>query len=119
MAETATEDTRQCARRYFEAWTTGDTATAGAALHPDFQFSAGDMQIDGRDAFLSAGAFPRDAVVTMVAEAYEGGVAFQMYDATLDGRTARIVEQLAVKDGLIVRSTFVTDMASFLALTGR
>jgi hypothetical protein len=34
-----------------------------------------------RDAFLDSGAFPRGATVTMVAEAYQDDVAFQLYDA--------------------------------------
>jgi ketosteroid isomerase-like protein len=111
-------DTQQIARRYFDAWTSGDSATVAALLSPDFRFAAGDMTIDGRDAFLDAGAFPRDATTTMVAEAYQGEVAFQMYDATRGDRTIRVVEQLTVRDGKLARSEFVTDMAAFRAFLG-
>jgi ketosteroid isomerase-like protein len=105
--------TQQIARRYYDAWTAGDTTTVTALLAPDFRFTAGDLTIDGRDAFLDSGAFPRDATTTMVAEAYQDEIAFQMYDATRGERTNRIVEQLTVRDGKIVSSVFVTDPAAF------
>lgn len=118
MGEAQTSDTESTARRYFEAWTSGDTPTVASLLAPDFTFAAGDMSIEGRDAFLGAGAYPRDAATTLVAEAYQGETAFQMYDATRDQRTVRIVEQLTVHDGAITSSTFVADMAAFMALLG-
>ena len=105
--------TQQTARRYFDAWTTGDRDTVTALVAPDFSFAAGDLRIDGRDAFLDSGAFPRDATTTMVAEAYQGDIGFQMYDARRGGRSVRIVEQLTVRDGMIASSVFVTDMAAF------
>jgi hypothetical protein len=49
----------------------------------------------------------------MVAEAYDGETAFQMYDATNGSKTARIVEQLTVRNGAIVASTIITDQAAF------
>jgi ketosteroid isomerase-like protein len=107
--------TAQVARRYFRAWTSGDGETVAALLAPDFRFTGAGMEIEGRDAFVSAGAFPADATTTMVAEAYEGEVGFQMYDAKRGDRSVRIVEQLTVRDGLIVSSVFVTDMAAFAA----
>jgi ketosteroid isomerase-like protein len=110
--------TEQIARRYFDAWTSGDSDTVVSLLAPDFQFEAGDMKIDGRDAFLDRGAFPRDATTTMVAEAYQDDVAFQMYDATRADQRIRAVEQLTVRDGMIARSVFVTDMAAFMAFIG-
>ena len=61
-------ETEQVARRYFDAWTSGDNDTAGA--------------------------FPSDATTAMVAEAYQGEVGFQMHDATRGERTVRVVEQL-------------------------
>jgi hypothetical protein len=73
------------------------------------------MTIEGRDAFLDAGAFPADATTTMVAEAYQGEIGFQMYDAERGGRRVRIVEQLTVRDGKLARSVFVADMAAFAA----
>jgi ketosteroid isomerase-like protein len=108
-------DTRQVARRYFDAWTSGDSDTVAALLAPDFSFAAGDLRIDGREAFLAASAFPRDATVTMVAEASEDDVAFQLYDASRGDRIIRVVEQLTVRDGQIASSVFVTDMAAFMA----
>jgi ketosteroid isomerase-like protein len=108
-------DTRQVARRYFDAWTSGEGDTVGALLAPDFSFVAGDLRIDGREAFLAGGAFPKDATVTMVAEASEGDIAFQLYDASRGDRTIRVVEQLTVRAGQIASSVFVTDMAAFMA----
>jgi ketosteroid isomerase-like protein len=116
--EAAVADTQQIARRYHDAWTSGDSTTVTALLAPDFRFEAGDMRIDGRDAFLASGAFPRDATVTMVAEAYQDDVGFQLYDATRGDRTIRVVEQLTVRDGKIASSVFVTDMAAFAAFAG-
>jgi hypothetical protein len=111
-------ETRRVARRYFDAWTSGDGNTVAGLLAPDFSFVAGDLRIDGRDAFLAGGAFPADAATSMVAEAYEDDVAFQLYDATRGGRTIRVVEQLTVRDGRIAGSVFVTDMAAFMAFVG-
>jgi hypothetical protein len=54
----------------------------------------------------------------MSAEAYQDEVAFQMYDATRGDRTIRVVEQLTVRDGMIARSVFVTDMAAFTTFVG-
>lgn len=108
-------DTQQIARRYFDAWTTGDSSTVIKLLAPTFRFTAGNLAIDGRDTFLNSGSFPKDATTTMLAEAYQGDIAFQMYDATRGSHHVRIVEQLTVHDGQIVSSTFVTDPAAFTA----
>jgi ketosteroid isomerase-like protein len=105
--------TQEIARRYFDAWTSGDSETVASLLSPDFRFAGGGMEIEGRDAFLSAGAFPSDATTTMVAEAYQDDIGFQMYDAARGDRAVRIVEQLTVRDDQIVSSVFVTDMAAF------
>jgi ketosteroid isomerase-like protein len=43
--------TQQIARRYFDAWTSGDRDTVTTLLAPDFAFSAGDLK-----AFAGAGA---------------------------------------------------------------
>jgi ketosteroid isomerase-like protein len=110
--------TEQLARRYFDAWTSGDRATVAAVLSPEFTFTAGDLRIDGRQAFLDRGAFPHDATVTMVAEAYQDEVGFQLYDARRGERTIRVAEQLTVRDGRIASSNFVTDMAAFAAFAG-
>jgi hypothetical protein len=110
--------TQQLARRYFDAWTSGDSDTVAAVLAPSFRFEAGDMRIDGRQAFLDSGAFPRDATVTIVAEAYQDDVGFQMYDATRSDQTIRVVEQLTVREGRIASSVFVTDMTRFASFVG-
>lgn len=115
-AEAQTRETERIARSYFEAWTTRNTDAAAAALAEGFEFTAGDMRIEGRDAFLDAGAFPEDATTTLVAEAYQGENGFQMYDATAGGRIVRIVEHLVVRGGAIQSSSFVTDMAAFMGL---
>src|SRR5688500_8865536 len=106
-------ETRRIARGYFDAWTSKNSAGVRAALAPDYEFTAGQLQIKGRDAFLAGAAFPPNATVKMVAEAYEGETAFQMYDATNGGKTARIVEQLTVRNGAIIASTIITDQAAF------
>jgi hypothetical protein len=98
--------------------TAGDSDTVATMLSPDFRFEAGGNSIDRRDAFLDRGAFPADATVTMVAEAYQSEVGFQMYDATRGDRTVRVVEQLTVHDGQITSSVFVTDTATFAAFAG-
>jgi SnoaL-like protein len=116
--EATMSDTQQIARRYFDAWTSGDGDTVATLLSPDFRFAAGDMRIEGRDAFLDSGSFPTDATTTMVAEAYQDEVGFQMYDAERGDRTIRVVEQLTVRDGKIASSAFVTDMAAFMAFVG-
>ena len=110
--------TQQVARCYYDAWTSGDRHTVTTLLAPTFRFAAGDLKIDGREAFLEGGAFPRDATVTMVAEAYQDEVGFQLYDATRGDRTIRVAEQLTVRDGMITSSNFVTDMAAFAAFAG-
>ena len=111
-----TQSTEATARKYFAAWTSGDSSTVAALLAPDFTFAAGDLSIAGRDAFLNAGAFPRDAQTTMVADAYQDQTAFQLYDATRGPPIVRIVEQLTVRDGVIRSSTFIADPTAFAAL---
>jgi ketosteroid isomerase-like protein len=111
-------NTQQIARRYHDAWTSGDSKTVATLLSADFRFTAGDNRIGGREAFLDSGAFPEDATITMVAEAYQDDVGFQMYDATRGDQTIRIVEQLTVRDGRIISSEFVTDMGAFAGFIG-
>lgn len=116
MSTDHTRRTEETARRYFDAWTSRDSSTVAALLASDFRFASGAMSIEGKDEFLNAGAFPRDAKTMMVAEAYQGETAFQMYDATRGANKVRIVEQLTVRDGLIRSSNFVADMSAFMAL---
>lgn len=110
-----TDDTQDVLRRYFDAWTNRRSAETASLLAADFRFEAGPMVVEGRDAFLDAGAFPADAKVTMVAEAYQHDIGFQLYDAMRAGRAIRVVEQLTVRDGAIVSSRFITDGAAFAA----
>ena len=110
-----TDETQRIARRYFNAWTRRDAVTTASCLAEDFRFGTGPMEVSGRDAFLNANAFPKDAVTKMVAEAYQDGIGFQLYDSTNHGHTVRIAEQLTVRDGLIRSSQFVTDMAALQA----
>ena len=102
-------------RRYVAAWTTPRSADTAALLDQAVRFEAGDMVIAGRDEFLGSNAFPPDATVAMIAEACQDDIGFQMYDATHNGRTVRIVEQLTVRDGFLVSSRFVTDHSAFMA----
>ena len=67
---------------------------------------------------MTAEPFPWDATTTMVAEAYQGDVGFQLYEATRGARTIRVVEQLTVRDGRIASSVFVTDLAAFTGFVG-
>jgi hypothetical protein len=105
--------TREVARGYFDAWTSKRTADVSAALAPEFEFSAGGFTVSGRDAFLANPSFPSGAVVKMVAEAYEGPTAIQIYDATNGEASVRIAEHLTVRDGAVVSSSIVTDNAAF------
>jgi hypothetical protein len=114
----ATEDTQRIAKGYFEAWTSRDSQTTASLLHPDFMFRAGEMAVEGRDAFLAAGAFPADATTTMLDEAYQGETGFQLYESKSGDRSVLIAERLRVRDGMIVESMFVTDMAAFGAFMG-
>ena len=118
MDEDQTEATRHAARRYFDAWTSRDSETTASLLDPAFRFTAGDMAIEGRDAFLAAGAFPSDATTTLLDEAYQGDVGFQLYEARRGDQAVLIAERLRVREGRIVDSLFVTDMGKFMALAG-
>jgi len=115
MTDTQTAQTEQVARRYFEAWTTRDSETTASLLTENFVFKGGGMAVEGREAFLDTCVVAADADVTLVAEAYQGGIGFQMYDIARGAQSVRIVELLTVRDGVIVSSTFQTDMAAYTA----
>jgi ketosteroid isomerase-like protein len=117
--EASTQETERVARRYFEAWTSRQGDVTASLLDPDFRFSAGDMTVEGRDAFLAAGAFPAEATTSMVDEAYREDSGFQLYRSSVGDRSVLIAERLVVRDGKIVESTFVTDMAAFGAFMGQ
>jgi hypothetical protein len=118
MNGSSTEETQRIAKRYFEAWTSRDSETVASLLAEDFSFRAGEMAVQGRDAFLAAGQFPADATTTMLDEAYQDETGFQLYESTAGDRKVLIAERLRVRDGMIVESMFVTDMASFGAFMG-
>jgi hypothetical protein len=52
--------TQQIARRYFDAWTAGDSSTVANAALAGLPVRGGDIRIDGRDAFLDAAAYQDD-----------------------------------------------------------
>jgi hypothetical protein len=114
----ATQETERVARSYFEAWTSRDRETTASLLDPGFRFTAGETLIEGRDAFLQAAAFPEDATTTMLDEAYEGEIGFQLYESRRGDRAVLIAERLRVRDGRIADAVSVTDMASFAAFLG-
>jgi SnoaL-like domain len=117
MDQTAT--TESVVNRYFSAWTSRDSATVRELLAEDFVFSGMGQQLQGRDAFLSAGAFPADARTELVAQACQGPIAFQLYDSHRGTTSVRIAEQLTVQDGKITASSLVTDGSAFMAFMGQ
>jgi hypothetical protein len=113
-----TDETESTARRYFEAWTSRNTEVTASLLDPNFRFTAGDLTIEGRDAFLDAATFPADATTTMLDQAYQGEVGFQLYESRRGDHRVLIVERLRIRGGRIVESLSVTDMGSFAAFLG-
>jgi hypothetical protein len=77
------------------------------------------MTIEGRDAFLEAARFPEDATTTLLDEAYQGEVGFQLYESRRGDRSVVIADRLMVRDGRIVEAISVTDMATFGAFMGQ
>ena len=114
-----TDDTRAVARRYFDAWTSrqGPYALRGL-MAEDFTFTAGEMVVEGREAFLDGAAWPDGAETTMVAEAYDGPTGIQIYDASNAGVTVRIADHLVVDNGRLTSATVVCDGAAFAAFMG-
>jgi ketosteroid isomerase-like protein len=110
----STEDTARVARAYFEAWS---NRRGPDALRPllaeDFVFDAGPVRIEGREAFLGASDWPARATTTLVAEAYDGEDAFQLYQAVNGFARIRSAEHLVVRDGAIASSEIVGDLAAF------
>ncbi len=113
------EQTARVARSYFEAWTTNKGVEAIRALMDErFVFEAGPHRIEGRDAFLAAGGWPAGAKTTMLADAYDGEHAFQLYEAVNGDHRVRMAEHLTVRDGKLVASEVVVDGAAFAAFRG-
>jgi ketosteroid isomerase-like protein len=112
----STEDTARIARAYFDAWSNRRGAEAlRPLLAEDFVFDAGPIHIEGREAFLGASEWPARATTTLVAEAYDGEHAFQLYEAVNGMARIRSVEHLVVRDGAIAASEIVGDLAAFQA----
>jgi hypothetical protein len=112
----STEDTARVARGYFDAWSSRRGADALRPLLAErFVFDAGPIHIEGREAFLGASEWPARATTTLVAEAYDGEHAFQLYEAVNGFARIRSAEHLVVRDGAIVSSEIVGDLAAFQA----
>jgi hypothetical protein len=111
-----TTDTARIARAYFDAWTGRKGSDAlREFLAEDYTLDAGTHQVQGREQFLAAAGWPEHADTTMLAEAYDGEHAFQLYCAANGGRQVKIVEHLTVRDNRIVTSEIVVDGAAFVA----
>jgi hypothetical protein len=82
-------------------------------LAEHFVFDAGPIHIEGREAFLGASDWPARATTTLVAEAYGGEHAFQLYEAVNGFARIRSAEHLVVRDGAIVSSEILGDLAAF------
>jgi len=110
----STADTARVARAYFEAWSTRRGPDALRPLLAEaFVFDAGPVHIEGREAFLGAADWPARATTTLVAEAYEGEHGFQLYTAVNGMARIRSTEHLVVRDGVIVATEIVGDLAAF------
>lgn len=111
-----TNETRQVAQAYFEAWSTRKGPEALVDLMaPDFTFRSGEMTIEGRDAFLAGGGWPDRAVTALVTEAYDGETGIQIYDAKNGDVTVRIADHLTVRNERIVSADVVCDGNQFQA----
>jgi hypothetical protein len=118
-----TDETGRVARAYHDAWTNRKGAEALRELMAEeFVFDSAMMHIEGRDQFLAgAGAtgWPEQAVTTLLAEAYDGEHAFQLYTGSNGGKNVKIAEHLVVRDGRLTSSEVVVDGAAFMAfMTG-
>jgi hypothetical protein len=112
----STEDTVRVARAYFDTWSNRRGADALRPLLAEaFVFDARPVHIEGREAFLGASAWPARATTTIVAEAYDGEHAFQLYEAVNGFARIRSAEHLVVRDGAIVSSEILGDLAAFQA----
>ncbi len=114
-----TDDTARVARAYYEAWTNRKGAeTLRKVMGEEFVFDSALMHIEGREKFLAgagAGGWPERAVTTLLAKAYDGEHAFQLYTATNGGKTVKIADHLMVRDGELVSSEVIVDNADFMA----
>jgi hypothetical protein len=110
----STAETARVARAYFDTWSNRRGADAlRPLLAEDFVFDAGPIHIEGREGFLGASEWPARATTTLVAEAYEGEHAFQLYEAVNGMARIRSAEHLVVREGVIAASEIVGDLAAF------
>jgi hypothetical protein len=114
-----TVDTARVARAYYGAWTNRKGPEALRDLMGEgFVFDSAVVHIQGREQFLAgsgANGWPEQAVTTLLAEAYDGEHAFQLYSATHGGKNVKIADHLIVRDGQLVSSEVVVDGAAFMA----
>ena len=114
-----TDDTARVARSYHDAWTNRRGPEALRELMAEgFVFDSAMMHIEGRDQFLAgagANGWPENAVTTLLAEAYDGEDAFQLYEGTNGGKSVKIAEHLIIRDGRLASSEVVVDGADFMA----
>ena len=115
----ATDDTARVARAYHKAWTNRRGPEAlGELMAEEFSFDSDMMHIEGRQQFLAgadASGWPENASTTLLAEAYDGEHAFQLYEGSNGDKNVKIAEHLVVRDGLLVSSEVVVDGAAFMA----
>ena len=112
----STQETARVARAYYDAWTERRGPDELRPLMAEgFTFVSGPVVIEGREAFLGAAAWPQRATTTMLAEAYDGEHAFQLYEAVNGFARIRSAEHLVVRDGAIVASEILGDLAAFQA----
>jgi hypothetical protein len=114
-----TDDTARVARAYHDAWTNRKGPEALRALMAeDFVFDSDMMHIEGRDQFLAgagASGWPERATTHLLAEAYDGEHAFQLYSGTNGSKSVKIAEHLIIRDGRLAGSEVVVDGAAFMA----
>jgi hypothetical protein len=114
-----TDDTARVARAYHDAWTNRKGPEALRELMAEeFVFDSDMMHIEGREQFLAgagANGWPESAITTLLAEAYDGEHAFQLYRGANGGKDVKIAEHLVIREGRLVSSEVVVDGAAFMA----
>jgi hypothetical protein len=115
----ATNDTARVARSYFDVWTNRKGSDALCELMAEgFAFDSAMMRIEGRDQFLAgagASGWPKTAVATLIAEAYDGEHGSHLYTGTNGDRDVKVAEHLIVRGGQLVLSEAVVGGAAFMA----
>jgi hypothetical protein len=110
----STDDTARIARAYFDAWSNRRGPDALRPLLAEaFVFDAGPVHIEGREAFLGVAEWPARATTTLLAEAYDGEHGFHLYEAVNGFARIRSAEHLVVREGVIVATEIVGDLAAF------